>query len=193
MAGNDETQTRKSNLADNDNQRNQKNRPGIRHKHRRVDHHADRNEKHRTEKVLNRLNVLFDSLNQTAFRQNGTHDKSAQRRRKAGTGRQINHAETQTDGNQQKHFISQETFDFFQKRRHQINSGNKTQNQKEHQFQRAAEQSLAVNAVAQRNRRQQHQHQDSHNVFNHQHAENQIRKSLFFDVQVVKSLNDNRR
>ena len=126
MSRNDKAQTRKNYLADNDNKGDGQNGNRIFYKHSRIDHHAHRDKKYCAKEIFQRLHIFFNAVNQLRFGQDRPHKKRAQSRGKTGISRQQDHSETQADRNQKQHLVIEKPRDLIKKRRHQINTDDKT-------------------------------------------------------------------
>ena len=158
-----------------------------------IDQHAHRHEEDGAEEVFDAGYQLADVLSFNGFRENGTHDESAQRRGEARVAGQRHHAEAQADRHQQQDLVVQVAARPFQEGGDDIDAHQEPQDQEEQQLGQAHEHLAARELVGRGDGREQHHQHHRDEVFHHQRAENQRGVGLVLEPQVVVSLDDDGR
>ncbi|MNM90286.1 hypothetical protein D3C81_1025380 [compost metagenome] len=156
----------------------------------RVEHQADGDEENRTEQVANRFDQAFDLQQLPGF----GHDRANQERAQDHAVFKLDHqqaeAETQAQHGDQQHFIAFEFGHVSQQSRHQQNADHQCDDHEQRELADRREHFAGADRAADRDARQQGDDADTEDVFDDQHTENQLCKTLILHLQVVERLDD---
>ena len=161
------------------------------HQRSRVDHHTDRDEEYRREHILERRHELLNAVRLDGLGENRTHYKSAKGTAEARLLCRQNHAEAETESEDNKRLVVQIRFDFAQKCRNNKNTKDKPYDKRNSQNNHFIEQFGAFKLVLDSDTGEQNHEHDRHYVFNNQNARSPFHEALFAQSGLVNRLHNN--
>ena len=160
----------------------------------RIYEHTNGDEEDGAEEILNRSDKLFNTLCFRRFGNERAHDEGAERRGKAELGSDNNHAEAETDGDDDEGFIIHELSGPFEKAGDEVHAQHEPEHEEEDETRYAHDELHRADAAAGHGEgRKQHHHGDAGDVFHNQHAEDGFREIRRAQLEVVEGLDDDGR
>ena len=194
LAGGEDAAGGEEELAANGHEHEYKDGHDILAQKRRIYEHTHGDEEDGAEEVLNRRNELFDALCFGSFGYERAHDEGAECRGEAELGSDNNHAEAETDGDNDEGFIVHELSGPFEKAGDEVHAQHEPEHEEEDETCHAHNQLHRADAAAGHGQRgEQHHHRDAGDVFHNQHAEDGFREVRRAQLEVIEGLDDDGR
>ena len=193
LSAQQDAEGREGRLADEDRQGDDENRKPVGADHGGIDHHADGDEEDGAEEVLDRLDEMVNVLCLHRFRQDGTHDESAERGGESRLGGDDHHAEAQTEGDHQQRLVVHQFPGVLEDQRDQEQAHHEPQHEEEGELEDAPEHLPALDAVGDGHGRQEDHEHDGKDVLQDQDAEHQTGEFLVPQPEILEGLVDDGR
>ena len=166
------------------------NRNDIFHQKGRLDQHAHGYEKDRAKQVLDGLDQMLDLLPFHRTCQNGSGQKSPQSRGESNIVGDDHIQQADGEGCHHQKLIVHEVLDFFEQGRDDVDSQEKPYDQVNDQDADLLHQGDAGYVLADRDRRQDHQHEDPGNIFDDQCSQHHLCEALILESVLFVCLHD---